>query len=237
MISSNTSIQKLVVESLPRYIEWTESVLDSSRTVLFRGQPVKGNLLPSIARNTPNYDSTQLERSMLDQFKLMGASLLTGVDKNPLELIVVAQHYGLKTRLLDWTSNPLAALFFACSDTKEGDAYVYALQADGILSKDAYDKDPFAATKTRVFQPPLNNPRIIAQQGWFTLHKYSDENRQFTPLELNGDTKDAIAEVVIPCTSRQALVKSLIRHGIATHTMFPDLAGLSQHLNAVHSVG
>ena len=68
------------------------------------------------------------------------------------------------------------------------------------------------------------------------LHKYSDENRSFVPLEENHDTQDAIVEVSIPAAVRSDLMKSLIKHGVGTHTMYPGLEGLAQHLNDQHYV-
>lgn len=226
----------MIINTFGEFIAWTQARHAKSKVALFRGQPVQGNLLPNIARKNPTYDSTHLERIMLDQFKLMGASMLMNVDKNLLELLVVAQHYGLKTRLLDWTSNPLAALYFACSDTTKGDVFVYALEADDLIASDVYEKDPLVTPRTRVFQPPLNNPRIIAQQGWFTLHSFSSKSGKFVALERNVDTKDFLAEVKISEESRPELLESLRRHGTASHSLFPDLGGLSDYLNGYHLV-
>lgn len=199
--------------------------------VVFRGQPVKGNLLPCVARTRPTYDSTPDELKVLEQLRLQGASMLTGIGAKDLELLVLAQHYGLKTRLLDWTSNPLVALWFACSDKAEGDVYVYALEADNLLVKDVYNKDPFKQAQTRIFQPRLNNPRIVAQQGWFTLHRFSEKSQKFVPLERNPQTEQCLHQYRIPANRRQELLVALDRHGVSAKTVYPDLGGLCQHLN------
>jgi hypothetical protein len=203
----------------------------SSSNFLFRGQDVKGNLLPSIARKNPSKNSTKIEKELLESIKLMGSSHLNGIDNTNLDLLVLAQHFKLKTRLLDWSTNPLVALWFACSGENSGDVYVYALDSSELLNKDVYGKDPFNLKKTCVLQPRLNNERIIAQHGWFTLHRYSTNDKRFVPLEKNSEIGAHLTELTISEKSRPDILESLDKYGINSRTLFPDLEGLCEYIN------
>lgn len=224
-------MQDFEVSEIVEFVNLVEGFDLIGDTVLFRGQPLSGNLLPAIARGNPLKDTTDQEKEMLEQLRLMGATLLNGNDNDDWDLLVKAQHFGMSTRLLDWTSNPLAALWFACNDKESGDAFVYALDAETLYSKGVRNTSPFEQRQTVVFQPKLNNPRILAQHGWFTVHRYSASNKRYVALEKNKNISQHLYEFKVPESSRSALLKSLDRYGINSKSLFPDLEGLCNYLN------
>ena len=224
-------METIEVKSFVDYIRQCDDMDLFANVILFRGQSLKGNLLPSVARDAPEKDTTSKEKATLAQLRLLGASFLAGNETKDLDLLVLAQHFGLKTRLLDWTTNPLAALWFACAADAVGDVYVYSLDGDALLIEDVYEQDPFKTAKTRVFQPRNNNARVNAQHGWFSLHRYAKSNSRFVALEKNPEVTKYLTEFHISAKKRPTILRSLDRHGVSARTLYPDLGGLCQYLN------
>lgn len=82
----------------------------------YRGISESNQKYPTIMR-LKNDDYETFEENILNNLIKYGSSF-TGCTRNAFDFIGLAQHYGLPTRLLDWTSNPLVALFFSIYNIK-----------------------------------------------------------------------------------------------------------------------
>lgn len=113
------------VSSLLEYLQVVK-IMNTARypdeTLVFRGMSKSEWLpLPSLSRYTG--DDECIEYRMVSEFLTLRPEEFSGLNSN-FEILAKMQHYGLPTRLLDFTTNPLVALYFACEDNQKDDARV-----------------------------------------------------------------------------------------------------------------
>lgn len=234
MMHKSAAMVSVDVKSFSDFVKHSDMSDLMHGVSLFRGQPVSGGLLPNIARQHPQNDTTDLERKALNQLRIQGASLTPAAAITDLDFLALGQHFGLKTRLLDWTANPLVALWFACQSGLDGkDVFVYGLDTRKISLLPQGEIAIFELAELAIFQPKHFDPRIFAQQGWFTAHPYSQTEGRFIPLEEHPAYANDLVEYVISASNRKSMLESLRRHGVSHATIFPGLEGICKNLNSV----
>ncbi|RAM61476.1 FRG domain-containing protein [Herbaspirillum rubrisubalbicans] len=105
--------------------------------VFYRGHSDrrKYKLVPSLFRQDRSGNYLYLHREDLLFRELLVSNFVDfGTDEYTLDKLVRMQHYSLPTRLLDITSNPLIALYFACKskDTIEGEVILFVIKRNNI---------------------------------------------------------------------------------------------------------
>jgi hypothetical protein len=213
---------------------------------LFRGQSdASWSCLPSISRSpfTPNgiykkadQDPKPAEYRLFVRFRDMTTPHqpmwvhAPSAEEQGWRQLVPAQHFGLPTRLLDWTTKPLVALFFALEEERYWDSpgavHVTTANQKHMFTVTALAaKDPHPPlyehhkTKVDFFIPPDFDQRVTVQGPLFSVRH---------------DPTDCI----VPITSFTALAKKRkksifteLRHlGVTRASLFPDMTGVAKAL-------
>ena len=195
----------------------------NNRMMIYRGvKSISYDLVPKIGRispPTPDKDRGENEQEIIRTWKERALPFLTSVPQTDWDWLALGQHHSLPTRLLDWTSNPLVACYFAVEEQSENDSMIYAYETRWFISvKD--NPDPFDYKKVGKFIPRHITARITAQSGLFTIHP-----NPYVPF-----TSDKIDRIIIPNDIRFTLKKTLNRYGINRVSLFPGLDGLARHI-------
>jgi FRG domain len=229
--------------------EWTGLANDELIFPWFRGHANSSYLLtPGLYRASIDPDN---EYSYRSDFMLKALPFLSDTTfinpSSDWDWYFLMQHYGLPTRLLDWSEGSLIALYFALFYKREDDEEnpcVWMLhpfefnrclhKRDEILfynhelvkpyipalySGASLPKSPMA------IQPSYNSKRIVVQKGCFTIH---GDNK--ISLEKIPALKNCLVKIEIEYYYIDLIKDELIMTGVTESSLFPELGGLAREL-------
>lgn len=162
-----------------------------------------------------------------------------------LKWLQLAQHYGLPTRLLDWTKNAVVALYFTCN-RPDRDGAVYILDPANLNTKSYKGKyrvftpeediirinrylrlrgrcQSRKGLHTIAIEPTWNSDRIVLQQGCFTLH--GSRHFELTALQAPG-----LLCIPVLAERKTRLLVELGRIGVGEMFIFPEIEHVCSHL-------
>ena len=173
----------------------------------------------------------------MNQFKQKANLLLDRNPKNEFDWLFLMQHYGFPTRLLDWSENPLVALYFVVNEKPKIDGALWMLlplklnlfsssELKHIPSFEDKELKNYThetyESETSTFLNPIaaiavrNNSRMVAQLSVFTMHHRSPA------IEEVGDKKH-VWKYIIPSNYKKAINNELKNLAINEFTLFPEL--------------
>jgi len=222
--------------------------------VWWRGQnDFKWKLEPSVFRDEfKDYD----EKSGILRFMHKAQSRHSSVPpiSEKQNWLFLMQHYGLPTRLLDWTESPLIACYFATEpEYNEVDGAIYALSPYSLnkmqsgnnhrellapydapaneIIESVFNKNLASPQKIVAIRPVEVDIRLLIQISVFTLHGHSNL------LERIPGAENFIVKIKIPKGSKKNLREQLKHLGIRTSNIFPDLDHLAREIKSVKFKG
>jgi hypothetical protein len=193
------------------------------------------------------------EKQLLSRFRRRAYEFLGRVP-TAWESIIIARHHGLPVRLLDWTANPLIALYFAAhfkrDEERKADADIklwamsrYPCEHDEFNELILNERvEPLEVPGIKLVYPFSADPRITRQSGCFTIHPFpwaplpqvADAGTRFARDQLD---LQFITSWTVRAERKADIMEQLCRMDITARTVFPDLDGLAEGLCQEITVG
>jgi FRG domain len=228
--------------------------------VEYQLQPVvyrEGFVKPPLPDEEIEQKRLRREQQLNKEFRVRSASIVQQ-SRDAADLYFLQRHYGSPTRLLDWSTNALVALYFAVSNTsKQCDGEIFVLDAY-LLTKEQRSREVnvdehfgIASSGNEVFKKALEQitkwgkiedfprftfpvvpdqleRRIILQRGCFTFHVPEKPT-----LHLKDFSKECMNKIVIDGSKKADIKRQLVKLGIDDFSIYGDLESLARTLQDI----
>lgn len=201
----------------------------SNNRYIFRGQSDENwKLIATFDRYYGNFafeKKKQIEKELIEEFKMLCVDW-EGKEKfasySNLQLMSAGQHYGLPTRLLDWSYSLYVAAFFAFVNATNSTSNVAIWIID---KKHEIWQGEYGITVETCWVD--ENERQKYQYGVFTLNKSSEKaiEEYVNVCAVNCNVEGALFKIVIPATERNVVLSDLEMMGINYYNLYRGMEG------------
>ena len=221
------------------------------KTIWYRGHgDISWPLTPSVQRE----EYLDKEQFLANDFYMKASVTLREKPdfRSYSDWLTIMRHYGLPTRVLDWSQSPLIAAYFAVADWKRNcdqDAciwilypeelnrhegfkeYLYSIDSHTAIQmirpafkKEYEPENPNVKDKILACYPIEHDLRVYVQQSAFTLH-----NTQRRLEEICDDSM--LSRIRIPAKAKKHFLKELGTLGISVSYIYPDSEHIAEELS------
>ena len=210
-----------------------------------RGQEdAQWKLMPSVWREFGHRPLAEMNAFLQFQNQAIGVRSNCPARNDSFGWLMLMQHFGLPTRLLDWTQSLSVASYFCVFNEKffDRDGAIWLLDPVRLNGHHEKRKTPTVALaddpivsnladgamaagdflpEVQAVLPPVSNERIARQSGTFTIHGSP------TPLEDGVNWSRHIFKIIIPAKAKPIIAEALSTLGVSRQKLFPDIETLS----------